>query len=55
MEMWLVMVLSYCCLFLCFFLLAIPKSLLILEEFLYTSLYSFCIFKGLAMHMATSD
>ena len=25
------------------FLLAIPKSLLILKEFLYTSLYSFCI------------
>ena len=29
------------------FLLAIPKSLLILKEFLYTSLYSFCISKGL--------
>ena len=29
------------------FLLAIPKSLLILKEFLYTSLYSFSIFKGL--------
>ena len=29
------------------FLLVIPKSLLILKEFLYTSLYSFCISKGL--------
>ena len=29
------------------FLLAIPKSPLILKEFLYTSLYSFCISKGL--------
>ena len=27
------------------FLLAIPKSLLILKEFLYTSLYSLCISK----------
>ena len=32
------------------FLLAIPKSLLILKEFLYTSLYSFCISKGLWLH-----
>ena len=29
------------------FLLAIPKSLLSLKEFLYTCLYSFCISKGL--------
>ena len=29
------------------FLLAIPKSPLILKEFLYTCLYSFCISKGL--------
>ena len=29
------------------FLLAIPKFYLILKEFLYTSLYSFCISKGL--------
>ena len=28
-------------------LLAIPKSPLILKEFIYTSLYSFCISKGL--------
>ena len=35
------------------FLLAIPKSLLIVKEFLYTSLYSFCISKGLWLH--TSD
>ena len=28
-----------------FFLLAIPKSLLTLKDFLYTSLYSFSIFK----------
>ena len=28
-------------------LLVIPKSPLILKEFLYTSLYSFCVFKGL--------
>ena len=34
------------------FLLAIPKSLLILKEFLYTSLYSFCISNWT---MATSD
>ena len=34
------------------FLLAIPKSLLILKEFLYTSLYSFCIYNWT---MATSD
>ena len=27
------------------FLLAIPKSLLILKDFSYTCLYSFCIFK----------
>ena len=32
------------------FLLAIPKSLLILKEFLYTSLYSFCISKELWLH-----
>ena len=32
------------------FLLAIPKSLLILKEFIYTSLYSFCISKGLWLH-----
>ena len=32
------------------FLLAIPKSLLILKEFLYTCLYSFCISKGLWLH-----
>ena len=29
---------------------AIPKSLLILKEFLYTSLYTFFIFKGLYLH-----
>ena len=29
---------------------AIPKSLLILQEFLYTSLYTFCISKGLYLH-----
>ena len=33
------------------FLLAIPKFLLILKEFLYTSLYSFCISKGLWLHL----
>ena len=32
------------------FLLAIPKSLLILKEFLYNSMYSFCISKGLWLH-----
>ena len=32
------------------FMLAIPKSPLILKEFLYTSLYSFCISKGLWLH-----
>ena len=32
------------------FLLAIPKSLLILKEYLYTSLYSFRISKGLWLH-----
>ena len=32
------------------FLLAIPKSLFILKESLYTSLYSFCISKGLWLH-----
>ena len=32
------------------FLLAIPESLLMLKEFLYSSLYSFCIFKGLWIH-----
>ena len=32
------------------FLLAIPKSLLILTEFLHTSLYSFCISKELWLH-----
>ena len=32
------------------FLPAIPKSLLILKEFLYSSLYTFCIFKGLYLH-----
>ena len=32
------------------FLLTILKSLLILKEFLYTSLYTFCIFKGLYLH-----
>ena len=32
------------------FLLAIPKSSLILKEFLYTSLYNFCISKGLWLH-----
>ena len=31
------------------FLLAIPKSILILKEFLYTSLHSFCISKGLKL------
>ena len=37
------------------FLLAIPKSLLILKEFLYTSLYSFCISKGLWLHQITTS
>ena len=32
------------------FLLAISKSPLILKEFLYTSLYGFCISKGLWLH-----
>ena len=32
------------------FLLAIHQSLLILEGFLYTSLYSFCISKGLWLY-----
>ena len=32
------------------FLLAIPKSLLILKEFLYICLYSFCLSKELWLH-----
>ena len=32
------------------FLPAIPKSILILKEFLYTSLYTFCISKGLYLY-----
>ena len=36
------------------FLLAIPKSLLILKEFLYTSLYSFCISNGLWLHQIST-
>ena len=32
------------------FLLAIPESLSIVKEFLYTSLYSFCISKRLWLH-----
>ena len=35
------------------FLLVIPKSLLILKEFLYTSLYSFCII--IQRTMVTTD
>ena len=44
--MWFIMVLVTV---VCFYalLLAIPKSLLILKESLCTSLYSFCISKGL--------
>ena len=37
------------------FLLTIPKSLLILKEFLYASLYSFCIFKGLWLHQISTS
>ena len=37
------------------FLLAIPKSLLILIEFSYISLYSFCISKGLWLHQICAD
>ena len=36
------------------FLLAIPKSLLILKEFLYTSLYSFCISNGPWLHQIST-
>ena len=37
------------------FLPAIPKSLLILKEFLYTSLYSFfCISNGLWLHQIST-
>ena len=36
------------------FLLAIPKSLLILKKFLYTSLYSFCISNGLWLHQIST-
>ena len=37
------------------FLLAIPKSLSILKEFFYTSLYSFCISKGLWLHQINTS
>ena len=37
------------------FLLAIPESLLILKEFLYTSLYSFCISRGLWLHQIDTN
>ena len=36
------------------FLLAIPKSFLSLKEFLYTSLYSFCISNGLWLHQIST-
>ena len=36
------------------FLLAIPKSLLMLKKFLYTSLYSFCISNGLWLHQIST-
>ena len=36
------------------FLLAIPKFLLILKKFLYTSLYSFCISNRLWLHQIST-